>query len=88
MRVLVTGAAGGLGRYVVRELRRRPDVVVLAPDHAALDVTDWQSVRAYLAGDLPDAIVHLAGLANVDRCSREPTEAVRQNATGTLNVVT
>ena len=35
MRVLVTGAAGGLGRYVVRELRRRPDVVVLAPDHAA-----------------------------------------------------
>lgn len=86
MRVLVTGGSGGLGRYVVPVLAAR-GFEMMAPDHATLDITNEESVRAHLTDCSPQVIVHLAALSNVDRCSYEPEEASRLNVLGTQHLV-
>ncbi len=70
MRVLVTGGAGYVGRFVVRELvarghevtaaGRRPDQVVDGAGYQVLDTTDYEAVVQALAGF--DAVAHLAAL--------------------------
>lgn len=67
MKAVVTGAAGGLGRYVVAELTRRGHAVVAVdrvgdrdPGAVDADVTDLTEMRAACAGC--DALIHLAAI--------------------------
>jgi nucleoside-diphosphate-sugar epimerase len=88
--VLVTGAGGLLGRYVIAELSghcavmgfdlRRPEGEVSFID---ADVTDLRAVRQAVAGK--DAVVHIAALANIWAGSGE--DIVRVNVMGTWNVL-
>lgn len=82
MRVLITGGSGGLGRYVPRALLSR-GAVVLAPRHEDLDITSPDALRAYIEQSRPTAVVHLAALANVDRCTEKVEEAVSVNSIAT-----
>ncbi len=85
MRIVVTGAAGLLGREVAAEARARGhDVVGL--DRAALDVTDEALVRRELPQLRPEAVVHCAGYSAVDRAEAEPDRASRLNRDGARNV--
>jgi GDP-L-fucose synthase len=61
-RVLVTGGSGFLGRQVLGALARRGYQDVVAPSHAAYDLTDADQVRACLRDLRPEAIVHLAAV--------------------------
>jgi GDP-L-fucose synthase len=61
-RILVTGGSGFLGRQVLGALARRGYQDVVAPSHAAYDLTDAEQVRACLRDLRPDAIVHLAAV--------------------------
>jgi GDP-L-fucose synthase len=61
-RVLVTGAGGFLGRSLVRALEARGPAALLAPPSAQLDLRERDAVRAYLAHQKPDLIVHLAAV--------------------------
>lgn len=82
MRALVTGAAGGLGKHLVRALRARGDEV-LATDRAAgagvdlvLDVTssqDWDRALAHVRGTWGelDLLVNNAGVASGGRVDVE-----------------
>ena len=81
MRVLVTGAGGFVGRRLVAALAARGDAV-LAHDRE-LDVTDAARVREAVAKLRPDAIAHLAAIASVAECAREPVRAFRVNVLGT-----
>jgi dTDP-4-dehydrorhamnose reductase len=78
--VLVTGAGGQVGRALRTEI---PEARFLA--HAELDVTDAAAVREAVAG--VDLVIHLAAMANVDECERDPDRANAVNAEGTRNVV-
>jgi dTDP-4-dehydrorhamnose reductase len=81
MRVLVTGAAGMLGRDVVLAGRRSGhDVVALA--HAELDVTDGDAVAHAVAGASPDAVVNCAAWTDVDGAESNPDAAHAVNAGG------
>lgn len=90
MRVAVTGATGGLGRFVLRELPRcvlgRHPVDVVWPLPRACDVRDGLGVLNALDGYRPHVVVHLAAMTDVGRCEREPAVAVAVNAIGTANV--
>lgn len=60
--ILVTGAHGFLGGYVVEALRARGADTLLVPRRAELDLLDRGAVRAYLARERPAIVVHLAAV--------------------------
>lgn len=73
-RVLVTGASGFTGRYMVEELRAQGCHIVAlsgqgaasaADDHVVADLTDAAAVTAAVAEARADIVVHLAALAFV-----------------------
>lgn len=85
MRAFVTGAAGFVGSRLCAALGARGDAV-LAHDRE-LDVRDAGAVHRALAGAAPDAIVHLAAIASVPECARDPEGAFRVNLLGTRAVL-
>ena len=87
MRVLVTGAAGFIGRVVSARLSADGDDVV-AYDRAvepADDITDLDRVRA--AADSCDAVVHLAAKVGLGVGIADIDDYARQNDLGTAVVL-
>lgn len=84
MRLLVTGAGGGLARAF---LDRAPsDVEVRAFDRSELDVGDNERVRRTVETVRPDVIVNLAAFTHVDGNEADPVRAERDNALGPLHL--
>jgi dTDP-4-dehydrorhamnose reductase len=79
MRVLVTGAAGQLGRDVVFACEEAGDDV-LAASRADLDVTDRDAVLGAVMSWRPQAVVHPAAWTDVDGCELDVERAMRANA--------
>lgn len=79
MRVVVTGAAGQVGRDVAAVCERAGDDVIAA-DRVALDVTDRDAVLGALTMLRPDAVVHCAAWTAVDACEGDPSRAFVANA--------
>ncbi len=83
--VFVTGAAGLLGREVVRGATARGyHVVALA--HTDLDVTDAPAVRSVVRAHTPTHVIHCAAYTAVDGAESEPELAMRVNRDGTESV--
>ena len=85
MRLLVTGAAGQLGREVVDACAAAGDEVI-ACDLAAMDVSDRDHVLQVIVGASADAVVHAAAWTDVDGCETDPDRAYAVNALGTRHV--
>jgi GDP-4-dehydro-6-deoxy-D-mannose reductase len=78
--ILVTGAQGFVGRYLLARLgdRARP---------VNVDVTDGKAVASAFAEGAPAAVVHLAALSSVGTSWEEAAETWRVNTVGTVNVL-
>jgi dTDP-4-dehydrorhamnose reductase len=83
MRVLVTGAAGMLGRDMVAHVSARHAVSAVDMD---VDVTDAEAVDACFARLRPEAVFHLAAWTDVDGAESAEEAAHAVNATGAGNV--
>jgi UDP-glucose 4-epimerase len=92
MRVLITGAAGLIGRPTARLLAEEGHEVLatdLRPAPAGdlqLDVRQGARVKATLTEFQPDAVVHLAARHFIPWCNRFPAATLRTNVIGTQNV--
>ena len=102
MAILVTGAAGYIGRFLVNELVEQGHEVVavdlndappgLPPELPAGvtlqkgDVTDRDAMLALGAAQPFSAIIHLAGLITM-ACERNPDACMRVNVGGTANML-
>ena len=85
MRLLVTGAAGMLGRDVVAAAERAAhDVVALA--RRDLDIADAGAVRAAVDAARPDAVINCAAWTDVDGAEEHEADATRINGEGAANV--
>jgi len=79
-RVLVTGGAGFLGRYVVDKLRRRGAAEVFVPRSQEYDLTQLEASRRLLANARPDIVIHLAAKVGGIGANREhPAEFFYDN---------
>lgn len=79
MRVLIAGASGRVGSALVELLRNERRFESIAGE---FDISDRGAVEAAPGGRRPDVVVNCAALADVDRCEREPVDAVLANAVG------
>jgi dTDP-4-dehydrorhamnose reductase len=89
MRLLITGAGGLFGAYLLRETRGRAGIVAWGGPRGGerfgvplrpVDLTDADAVADAFRSDRPDAVVHAAAMARVADCWRDPDRARRVNA--------
>src|SRR4029079_2254863 len=58
----LTGGGGFLGGFLRERLERERPAAILAPRQRELDLRDAQAIRAYLAAEKPDLIIHGAAV--------------------------
>jgi dTDP-4-dehydrorhamnose reductase len=80
MRLVLTGAGGGLGRAFLAQAPEHHQVHAFT--HAELDVGDHDAVMQAIPPLRPDAILNFAAHTQVDACQEDPALAVRVNALG------
>ena len=98
MRVLVTGACGFVGRYLLAELAVRdhtsfgmdrgaapPDLPV--QEFLSTDICDASALKTAVRHIAPDACVHLAALAFVPSGKSSPRMMTEVNVMGTVNLL-
>lgn len=91
MKILVTGAHGMLGRYLVGMLSNLPvagnvGLEVTATDREQLDITHPQNTLRFVSDCKPDVIVNCAAFTNVDACETQVSDAFAVNTTGAKSV--
>ena len=84
MRVLVAGAAGQLGRAIVRRFSRLADVSAMTRQD--LDITAENDVLRVAASFTPDVIVNCSGVQRCRSGGEQPLEALAANAFGVLSL--
>ena len=86
MRVLIIGASGFIGHYLLRRLRRESEYEVTSTynsrspqdiDHSwyRLEITDHQRLDQVFRQARPDVVVLLAAIADVGTAERAPAQA-------------
>jgi UDP-glucose 4-epimerase len=101
MKIMVTGATGFIGSYVVKELLERGDRIIAfdiqPPNHELLnlgekliwaqsDACGFNQVEKAVSGHRPEVIINLAGLLQF-ACNENPRLAVELNVVGLSNVL-
>ncbi len=85
MKLLVTGAAGMLGRDVMLAAGNAGHQVV-GYGHAELDIGDADAVGAKIEGERPDVVINCAAWTDVDGAEEAEQEATAVNGAGAGNV--
>ncbi|HRI38001.1 MAG TPA: SDR family oxidoreductase [Nitrospira sp.] len=81
---IITGAAGLIGRYVIKNVARwAPDWEVHGLSRADLDLTDQRAVKQVWRSLKPSAVIHCAALSRTKDCERDPQQARRINVEAT-----
>jgi GDP-4-dehydro-6-deoxy-D-mannose reductase len=87
VRVLVTGATGFAGRWLVRELEAAGHEAIGTPASSDLDITDQGAVETLVRAVRPEAIAHLAAVSFGPDARRDPDHALAVNEGGTRSVL-
>lgn len=85
MRILVTGANGRLGSYLVDHLKHLGHTPT-GVDIEEMDIGDPEAVDVVFRQSQPELVIHCAALTAVDYCAEHPDEALQINGFGTQTV--
>lgn len=61
-KVVVTGGAGFLGRFLVEQLKAYPEIEVFVPRSSQYNLVDGAAVKRLLADTRPDLVIHMAAI--------------------------
>ena len=95
MKVMITGASGRLGNYLLKYSPSWADIeVLLDPYSPAIegypwyrtDISDRDKTIMAVTCSSPDYVVHLAAMTDVDKCETDPDSAFKVNRDGTANI--
>jgi len=78
MKVLILGAGGLTGRYLVREAKRR-GMEVVGLTHEDLDITVPEAANKALAQYQPEWVINAASLTSLEQCEEDPARSRRIN---------
>ncbi|WP_426349588.1 SDR family oxidoreductase [Alloiococcus sp. CFN-8] len=84
MNILVTGANGNTGKYMVKYFSKGHNVIGF--DRKELDVCNSETLLRTIENQNPDIVIHTAGISDIDLCERDETYAYKVNTLGTLNI--
>jgi len=99
MKILVTGAGGFVGEYLVKLLlAHKHDVVAIGVNNGAflkelaiptheINILDMAALQERMNIEKPDAVIHLAAISNVPLSWSKPGLTVDVNIHGTVNVL-
>lgn len=89
MRIVVTGSDGFVGKYLVELLKKSNPPTggdeVFGLDKSQADITDYNSVKKYLAKIKPDQVYHLAGFAS--GAGKDKNLIFEVNVNGSINIL-
>lgn len=80
MKLVVTGAGGGLGRAFLAQVPSHHDVHPFT--HAELDIGDHHAVMSTITALQPEAVLNFAAFTKVDENETDSARAYRDNALG------
>jgi dTDP-4-dehydrorhamnose reductase len=96
MKLMIIGGTGLLGQYLVLEASQRGwEVTATYHDNDAkmgtrtlvhMDVRDEAEVNEVIRSAVPNAVIHTAGITDLDVCENNPKEAWEVNVEGTFAV--
>lgn len=85
--MLVTGAAGLIGQYVMKTASRwAPEWEVRGLTRQDVDLTDPVRVTAVMHALKPQAMIHCAALSRTKECEQDPARARRNNVEATMRL--
>lgn len=86
MRLLITGAAGQLGKTFVSQLKATKEIQFSAYSRGDLDITCVDEAYTVIARDRPDFVINAAAYTQVDLAESEKENAYLVNETGPANL--
>ena len=88
-KILITGATGLLGPYLVSEASRYGKVVTTSKSGGdiPLDLLDRSKLSELVGDNSPDWVIYAAGLTDVDYCERWPIISTEVNSHAVKNLV-
>jgi dTDP-4-dehydrorhamnose reductase len=78
MKVLILGAGGLTGRYLVREAKRR-GMEVVAFTRQELDISKSDAARETLAKVNPELVINAASVTSLETCEENPVLSRKAN---------
>ena len=97
MRVLILGAAGFVGPYLIKEFADHgyevfasdivPEFKHEQAQYFQADITDLESIKALLVKSKPDYLVNLAAISSVGLSWKMPQKTFQINVIGAINVL-
>ena len=86
MKLLITGAAGQLGKVFVSELKANKEIQFSAYSRGDLDVTCVDEAQTVIARERPDFVINTGAYTQVDLAESEKENAYMVNETGPANL--